>query len=141
MLKAVVLAVAATAFSGLTPAYADRTPAPKNAEVYIIWPHNGTVIHGGKFWLRMGLRNMGVVPKGVEQANAGHHHVLIDTDLPPMDQEIPSDRNHLHFGAGETEARIELPPGQHTLQLLLGDHNHIPHDPPIYSRKITITVR
>jgi hypothetical protein len=89
----------------------------------------------------MGLRNMGVAPKGVKMANVGHHHLLVDTELPAMDQQIPNDRNHLHFGAGETEARIELPPGKHTLQLLLGDQDHVPHDPPIYSGRITVTVR
>ena len=121
-------------------ALAEQTPSPPGAEEYIIWPSDGAVIHGGKLWVRMGLRNMGVCPKGVAVPNTGHHHLLIDTDLPPLDQEIPSDRNHLHFGAGETDARIELPPGKHTLQLILGDHNHIPHVPPVYSKKITITV-
>lgn len=67
--------------------------------------------------------------------NVGHHHLLIDTDLPPFDQEIPSDRQHLHFGAGETDARIELPPGKHTLQLLMGDYNHVPHDPRSIRRR------
>jgi hypothetical protein len=89
----------------------------------------------------MGLRNMGICPKGINRPNVGHHHLLIDTDLPPFDQPIPSDRNHLHFGAGETEARVELAPGKHTLQLLMGDYNHVPHDPPVYSKKITITVK
>ncbi|HEY0844473.1 MAG TPA: DUF4399 domain-containing protein [Noviherbaspirillum sp.] len=131
----------ATAFTFSPHAFAGNTPAPKDAELYIIWPHNGAVIHGGKFWLRMGLRNMGVAPKGVEMANVGHHHLLVDADLPPADQQIPNDRNHLHFGAGETEARIELPPGKHTLQLLLGDHDHVPHNPPVYSKKISITVK
>jgi hypothetical protein len=84
---------------------------------------------------------MGVAPKGVDIPNTGHHHLLIDTALPPADQEIPSDRNHLHFGAGETEGMVELPPGRHTLQLLMGDDKHVPHKPPIYSKKITITVR
>ncbi|CAE6741613.1 DUF4399 domain-containing protein [Paraburkholderia haematera] len=121
-------------------ALAEQTPSPPGAEEYIIWPSDGAVIHGGKLWVRMGLRNMGVCPKGVAIPNTGHHHLLIDTDLPPLDQEIPSDRNHLHFGAGETDARIELPPGKHTLQLILGDHNHVPHVPPVYSKKITITV-
>jgi hypothetical protein len=120
---------------------ANATSAPKDAEVYIIWPHDGAVINGGKFWLRMGLRNMGVAPKGVDVPNTGHHHVLIDTDLPPAGEPIPNDRNHLHFGAGETEARIELPPGKHTLQLLLGDSNHVSFVPPVYSKKISITVR
>jgi hypothetical protein len=131
----------ALALSMPSMAQAQRTPAPENALVYIIWPHDGTVISGGRFWLRMGLRNMGVAPKGVKMANVGHHHVLIDTELPSMDQQIPNDRNHVHFGAGETEARIELPPGKHTLQLLLGDENHLPHQPPIQSNLITVTVR
>lgn len=117
------------------------TPAPKNTEVYIIWPPDGAVIQGGKLWVRMGLRNAGVAPKSVEMSNVGHHHLLIDTDLPPLGEVIPSDRNHLHFGGGQTEARLEnLPQGKHTLQLLLGDFEHRPHDPPIYSKKITIIV-
>ena len=122
-------------------AFADSAASPAGAEEYIIWPPDGAVIHGGKLWVRMGLRNMGVCPKGVAFPNTGHHHLLIDTELPALDQEIPSDRNHLHFGAGETDARIELPPGKHTLQLILGDHNHVPHTPPVYSKKITITVQ
>jgi hypothetical protein len=88
-----------------------------------------------------GLRNMGVAPKGVAVKNTGHHHLLIDADLPPAGQEIPSDRNHLHFGAGETETMLELPPGKHTLQLVMGDDKHIVHSPPVISRKITITVK
>jgi hypothetical protein len=117
------------------------TPSPPNALCYIIWPADGTVITGGKLWVRMGLRNMGVCPKGFNRPNTGHHHLVLDSDLPPLDQEIPSDRNHLHYGAGETDAHLELPPGKHTLQLLLGDYNHRPHDPPVYSKKITIVVR
>ena len=141
MRQTLSLVIFAAAISATAGTFAGSTPAPKDAEVYIIWPHNGAVISGGKFWVRMGLRNMGVAPKGVEMANVGHHHVLVDTELPPAGEQIPSDRNHLHFGAGETEARIELPPGKHTLQLLLGDHEHIPHDPPVYSKKISITVK
>ncbi len=118
------------------------TPAPPDAKVYFIWPHNGQVIKGGKLWVRMGLRGAGIAPKGVAGPNWGHHHLIIDADLPPMDQEIPSDRNHLHFGGGQTEARIEdLPPGKHTLQLLLGDDKHVPHCTPVYSEKITIIVQ
>lgn len=123
------------------PIAAAITPSPKDAQVYFIWPRDGAVIPGGKFWVRMGLRNMGVCPKGVDMPNVGHHHILIDTDLPALNEPIPSDRNHLHFGGGETEARIELPPGRHTLQLLLGDHDHTPHDPPVYSKKISIIVK
>ena len=120
---------------------ATRTPSPPGAEAFIIWPPDGAVITGGKLWVRMGLRNMGVCPKGVNIPNVGHHHLLIDTELPPFDEAIPSDRQHLHYGAGETDARLELPPGKHTLQLLMGDYNHVPHDPPIYSKKITITMK
>ena len=135
-----LLLIILVAVCGVEPAWA-RTPAPANAEEYIIWPPDGAVIKGGKLWVRMGLRNMGVAPKGVDIPNTGHHHLLIDTDLPPLDEVIPSDRNHLHFGGGQTEARLEdLPPGKHTLQLLLGDSEHRPHDPPIYSKKITIIV-
>lgn len=140
MQKAIIAVALAAASWAALPAGA-ATPAPKDAEVHFIWPHDGSVIKGGKFWVRMGLRNMGVAPKGVQHPKAGHHHLLVDTDPPPAGQEIPSDRNHLHFGAGETEARVELPPGTHTLQLLVGDQKHIPHDPPIISKKITVTVR
>jgi hypothetical protein len=116
--------------------------APANAYCYIGWPADGQVIAAGKpFRVWFGLRNMGVAPKGVAFNNTGHHHLLIDVDLPPAGQEIPSDRNHLHFGAGETETTIELPPGKHTLQLLMGDEHHVPHTPPVASQKITITVK
>jgi hypothetical protein len=141
MLARLTAIIALSVVFGTAPVFAERTPAPKNAYVYIIWPPDGAVIRGGKLWVRMGLRNAGVAPKGVRLPNVGHHHLLLDTDLPPLDEEIPSDRNHLHFGGGQTEARIlDLPPGKHTLQLLLGDYDHVPHDPPIYSKKITITV-
>jgi hypothetical protein len=140
MLKSIVSVALSAAMLVTQFAYAAGTSSPKDAQVYFIWPHDGTVIQGGKFWVRMGLRNMGVAPKGVDLPGTGHHHLLVDTDLPPLDEAIPSDRNHLHFGAGETEARIELPPGKHTLQLLLGDKDHKPHDPPVYSKKITVIV-
>ena len=123
------------------PVQSARVQSVENAQVYFIWPADGAVLTNGKFWVRMGLRNMGVAPKGTDVAKTGHHHLIIDADLPPMDEPIPNDRNHLHFGAGETEARVELPPGKHTLQLLLGDMNHVPHDPPVVSKKITITVK
>jgi hypothetical protein len=88
----------------------------------------------------MGLAGAGVAPAGVDKPNTGHHHVLIDTELPALDREIPNDKNHLHFGRGQTVARIELPPGRHTLQLLFGDANHVPHQPPLYSNKVTVIV-
>jgi Domain of unknown function (DUF4399) len=122
------------------PTLAAPKPMPENARVYIIWPADGQVIPGGKFWIRMGLSNAGIAPAGIEKKFTGHHHLLVDADLPPLDQQIPNDKHHLHFGAGQTEAQIELPPGRHTLQLLLGDNEHMPHDPPLYSKKITIIV-
>ena len=118
----------------------ERKPAPPGARAYIIWPADGQVIPGGKFWLRMGLSGIGVAPAGVDRANTGHHHVLVNTPIPPLDAAIPNDKNHLHFGAGQTEARLELPPGRHTLQLLLGDADHVPHNPPVQSDRITIIV-
>lgn len=123
-------------------AQAGPTPAPADAYLYIGWPTDGQMVAAGKpFRVWFGLRNMGVAPKGVKAPGTGHHHLLIDTDLPPGEQEIPSDRNHLHFGAGETETMLELPPGKHTLQLLMGDDQHIPHSPPVHSKKITIIVK
>jgi hypothetical protein len=117
-----------------------RTPAPKDAYVYIGWPLDGATV-GPKFKVWFGTRNFGVAPAGVTVKNTGHHHLLIDVALPPMDQPIPNDRNHLHFGLGQTETVVELPPGKHTLQLLMGDANHVPLDPPVMSRRITIYVR
>lgn len=120
-------------------AKAQQHAMPENARVYILWPSDGQVVRGG-FWVRMGLADAGVAPAGVEKANTGHHHLLVDVDLPPLDQSIPNDRNHLHFGLGQTEARLDLPPGKHTIQLLLGDEDHVPHRPPLYSKRITVTV-
>ena len=118
---------------------AQQATMPPDAKVYIIWPPDGQVIRGG-FWVRMGLNGAGIAPAGVQKDNTGHHHLLVDVELPPLDQPIPNDHNHLHFGLGQTEARLELPPGKHTLQLLLGDENHVPHQPPLYSKRITVIV-
>ncbi len=135
-------AAIATVFLFFNAAFAADTPAAGRPHLYIGWPNDGQVIPAGKpFRVWFGLRNMGVAPKDVKFPNTGHHHLLIDTELPPLDQEIPSDRNHLHFGAGETETMLELPPGKHTLQLLMGDDRHVPHNPPVVSKKITITVK
>ncbi len=140
MLRTMALIVCATAL-GATAAQAQSTPSAAEAKEYIVWPHNGEVINGGKLWLRMGLRGMGVAPAGVALPNTGHHHLLINTDLPALDEPIPNDKNHVHFGGGQTEARLtDLPPGEYSLQLILGDKDHIPHNPPVYSEKITITV-
>jgi hypothetical protein len=76
----------------------------------------------------------------VAKPNTGHHHLLIDAPSPPPDRPIPNDFNHLHFGAGQTEAKVTLPLGEHTLLLVLGDENHVPHDPPVMSKPIKVTV-
>ena len=116
------------------------TPAPAGAEVYIISPADGAVVTS-PVTVRFGASGVGVAPAGTGAANTGHHHLIIDADLPPLDQPIPKDDNHIHFGGGQTEARIELKPGKHTLQLLMGDGVHVPHDPALMSKKITITVQ
>lgn len=120
-------------------AYA-TTPAPKDAKIYIISPKNGDVVKG-PVTVMFGLSGMGVAPAGVDKANTGHHHLLIDANDPPaMDKPIPKDAQHVHFGGGQTQTVLTLAPGKHTLQLLLGDKGHIPHSPPVMSDKVTITV-
>jgi len=117
-----------------------RTPAPEGAEVYFLSPENGAEVKS-PFTVRFGLRGMGIAPAGVQFDKTGHHHLLIDVDeLPPLTLPLPTTDQVRHFGLGQTETELELPPGQHTLQLVLGDHLHIPHDPPVISEKITVTV-
>jgi hypothetical protein len=136
-LAIVSICIALTAFAYQLP----RTPAPEGAQVYFITPHDGDVVKG-PVKVQFGLEGMGVAPAGVQHDQTGHHHLLIDLDeLPNMGLPIPNDDTHRHFGGGQTETTVELPPGKHTLQLLLADHLHIPHDPPIMSKKITITVK
>ena len=134
-----ILAAAALALP-LAAEAVERQPSPPDAKVYIVWPRDGQVIKGGKFWLRMGASNVGIAPAGVQKPNTGHLHVIVDADPPPMDEPIPNNKNYLHFGGGQTEARLELPPGRHTLQLLMGDGSHVPQDPPLLSQKIAVTV-
>jgi len=141
-MKIVRLLLLAVALASLSSAALAQGKAPaKDALLYFIWPQNGAVIKGG-FWCRFGLRNMGITHAGEDFQNSGHHHLLIDVNEPlEANEPIPQDKNHLHFGAGQTEARIELPPGKHTLQLVLGDAKHYPFKPPLVSEKITITVK
>jgi hypothetical protein len=123
-----------------TLASAQGNAAPKDAYLYIISPVDGETVKG-RFWCRFGLRNMGVTHAGDNFPNSGHHHLLIDTSEPiDPGEPIPQDKNHLHYGAGETEAVVELPPGKHTLQLVLGNDKHFNFVPPVVSKKITITV-
>ncbi|HJQ57093.1 MAG TPA: DUF4399 domain-containing protein [Vineibacter sp.] len=132
--------VAILAAAGVALAQLPRVASPSGAEVYFISPKDGEEI-SGPITVRFGLKGMGVAPAGVEMKNTGHHHLLVDAQLPPMGENIPNDDNYRHFGNGQTEVTITLPPGRHTLQLLFADHNHIPHDPPVMSRPITITVK
>ncbi|GAA0784267.1 DUF4399 domain-containing protein [Roseibium denhamense] len=123
-------------------AHAGDTPSPDGAKVYIINVQEGDTVQSPVL-VQFGLSGMGIAPAGVEDIpDTGHHHLLINDTLDPSeyDDVIPADDNHRHFGGGQTEASIELPPGQHTLQLVLGDWSHIPHDPPVFSEPITVTV-
>jgi len=111
-----------------------------DTELYFISPKDGDTV-SGTFEVRFGLKGMGVAPAGVDSPNTGHHHLLIDVDtLPPMDAPLPKSDQVRHFGGGQTETSLSLPPGKHTLQLILGNYAHIPFDPPVISKKITITV-
>ncbi|MGJ5207332.1 DUF4399 domain-containing protein [Bradyrhizobium sp. HKCCYLR20261] len=119
---------------------AKGTKSPKDARVYLISPADGETVTG-PFIARFGLRNMGITHAGDEFAGSGHHHLLIDVDdTMQAGEEIPRDKKHIHYAAGETEARIELSPGKHTLQLVMGDSKHLNFDPPVVSEKIMITV-
>ena len=136
MYRLIILLLALCAFSASAQ---ERTPAPENAELYFISPVDGATVSNPVI-VRFGLRNMGVAPAGIKYDNSGHHHLLVDTALPALEFPIINDGNHLHFGGGQTETALELSPGEHTLQLLLGDFAHIPHDPAVMSERITITV-
>lgn len=128
-------------------AQAGETPAPAGAEVYFVNLKDGATVTS-PVTVIFGLKGMGVAPAGTEKENTGHHHILIDR--PPLGEGeggaeeleygLPADENHRHFGGGQTEVSLELPAGTHTLQLVLGDQNHVPHYPPIVSEVITITV-
>ena len=132
--------LAALAQTPPAAAPAARTPSAPGAEVYIISPKNGAKVKSPVL-VQFGLKGMGVAPAGVKFENSGHHHLLIDTDAPAdMAAPLPATDNIKHFGKGQTETSLTLTPGKHTLQLLLGDQNHIPHDPPVISKKIMITV-
>jgi hypothetical protein len=138
-IRACIAIGAACALGAAMAADLPRSPAPKDAELYFISPQDGATVNS-PLTVRFGLRGMGVAPAGVAIENTGHHHLLIDAELPPQNMPVPADANHVHFGKGQTEASVTLAPGRHRLQLLLGDHLHIPHDPPVASKPITITV-
>ena len=150
MIRHVTLALLALAFGAVavaqTPAPAagatalPRTASPAGAKVYIVSPKEGAKIKG-PVTVVFGLSGMGVAPAGVQMENTGHHHLLIDADLPKdLGAPLPATDNIKHFGKGQTETTLDLKPGKHTLQLVLGDHLHIPFNPVVASEKITITV-
>ncbi len=123
----------------LTSGY-QKLSAPTGATVYFANLRNGMVVDS-PVKVVFGLTNMGVAPAGVERGGTGHHHLLIDVSEWDANAPLPANDNFRHFGGGQTETSVELKPGQHTLQLVLGDHNHIPHFPAVMSERITITVR
>ena len=140
-------AAALTFAAFATTAFAQGTEAPADAQLYFIGLEDGDTVSSPVI-VRFGLSGMGVAPAGTEKEMTGHHHLLIDRaplgqgemgeeELPSA---LPSDDNHRHFGGGQTETSVELEPGEHTLQLVLGDANHVPHDPPVTSDQITVTV-
>ena len=140
-MKRLLIAAALTVgITAIAAAQIKRTSSPAGAELYFIAPTDGATVTS-PVTIKFGLKGMGVVPAGIAFEGAGHHHLIIDADLPPLDMPIPADANHVHFGKGQTETTIELKPGKHTLQLLLGDQLHVPHDPALVSKKITITVK
>jgi hypothetical protein len=132
-----VLAAALLSSSALVSA---REPSPAGAEVYIVSPKDGAKVKS-PVTVVFGLKGMGVAPAGIKFDNTGHHHLLVDTDAPAdLSQPLPATEKIIHFGKGQTETTLTLPPGKHTLQLVLGDFLHIPHEPAVISRKITIVV-
>ena len=121
-------------------AFAERTPSPAGAEVYIVSPKDGAKVKG-PVTVVFGLKGMGIAPAGIKFDNTGHHHLLIDGDAPAdLSLPLPANEHNVHFGKGQTETTVTLPPGKHTLQLVFADFLHTPHDPAVISKKITIVV-
>jgi len=144
-MKRILLALALTGLTATAIAtdapVLPTTAAPAGAEVYIISPVDGATV-GQEVTVRFGLKGMGVAPAGIGKEHAGHHHLLVDVkDLPAAGQPIPADANHIHFGGGQTQATLKLAPGTHTLQLELGDQHHVPFEPALVSKRITIHVK
>ncbi|MFQ5950087.1 MAG: DUF4399 domain-containing protein [Nitrospiria bacterium] len=135
----VMVFVATLGPGSLLAADIPRTPSPEGASVYIISPSNGEIVPK-TFTVKFGLKGMGVAPSGIDRKNTGHHHLLIDgKNLPSFDKSMGKEVKH--FGGGQTETTIPLTPGRHTLQLILGDKSHVPHDPPVVSEKINVIVK
>jgi hypothetical protein len=137
----ITLALALTSLSSIALSNEANSTSPANANVYFITPVDGQTV-SSNFTVKFGLNGMGVSPAGIEKKNTGHHHILIDTDtLPNMHAPLPATDKIKHFGGGQTETKLTLSPGKHTLQLVLGNHHHIPHNTPVVSKKITVIVK
>ncbi|XUM24091.1 DUF4399 domain-containing protein [Bradyrhizobium oligotrophicum S58] len=140
---ALALTLSAATLATANIAMAGETPAPENAKAYFINLKDGDTV-SSPVLIRFGLSGMGVAPSGTEAPNTGHHHLLIDAPAlegDALNEAIPVDAGHVHFGKGQTEASVNLTPGKHTLQLVLGDWSHIPHNKPVMSERITIDVQ
>lgn len=116
------------------------SPSPAGAQVSIVSPKDGEAVTG-PVKIVFGVTGMAISPAGTAKENSGHHHLIIDADLPAADVPVAKDAQHMHFGTGQTEASVDLPKGKHTLQLLFADHAHVPHQPVVSSKKITIEVK
>jgi hypothetical protein len=138
-LALIILLAAMDSLAEDTATALKRTPAPRDAGVEILSPSDGATVTSPVL-VQFGLSGMGVAPAGVERDNTGHHHLIIDAGLPNLQMPIPSDDNYRHFGGGQTQVSVALEPGVHTLQILLGDFRHIPHQPPIASKQIIVNV-
>ena len=137
-----ILSLVAASLFLLGGAAVAQSPAPAGAQAYIISPADGATVTS-PVTVRFGLTGMGVAPAGIDKANTGHHHLLIDRPLPTgedLEYSLPAEDGLRHFGGGQTEVTLDLEKGRHTLQILLGDHNHVPHVPPVASAVVTITV-
>jgi Domain of unknown function (DUF4399) len=140
MFKSVMIAAALTAAVATGANAQDASKAAADAKVMILEPANGATV-SSPVTVKFGLKGMEVSPAGTEKPNSGHHHLLINQKLADPKVGIPADDKHKHYGKGQTEDVVTLPPGTHTLQLVLADHNHVPHSPLIQSEVITITVK
>lgn len=139
--RVLVASVGVVLLAGFVAAQVVKIKSPDTAKVYIISPKNGDTVTA-PFTIQFGLKGMGVAPANTNVPNTGHHHLLVDvTTMPDMNAPLPNNENIRHFGGGQTETELSLPAGRHTLQLLFADYLHTPHDMPVVSEKITITVK
>ena len=142
-MKRILTAISIAAFAVVPlQAGAGETPSPEGAKVYFVNLSDGDTVKSPVF-IQFGLSGMGIAPAGVEKENTGHHHLIINEAIEGEELEyaVPADEQHIHFGKGQTEATVELPAGTHTLQLVLGDWSHVPHDKPVMSERISVTVK